>query len=195
MDDYSIAICLGDISGKGMPAALLMSNLQATVRGQAFLNTSAETCLERSNVLLFRSTDKRTFVSLFYGILDFQKHTLSYANAGHNEPILFSSEEKPVILRTRGLVLGIRENETYIKDEVPINHGDILVIYSDGISEAMNDLMEEFGDEKLKSIVENNSDISAVRLIERITKAAKKHIGNAQQNDDMTLIVVKRKKS
>jgi sigma-B regulation protein RsbU (phosphoserine phosphatase) len=171
---------------------MVMANLQATVRGQAFFNTTSRKCLERSNKLLFHSTDKKIFVSLFYGILDTEKNTLSYANAGHNEPILFPAGKQNVLLKTRGLALGLKENTFYKDDEIFMNSGDILLIYSDGISEAMNDKMEEFGDEKIRKIVKNNKNVSSGVLIEKILAQANTHFSGTNQNDDMTIIVIKR---
>ncbi len=194
LDDDQLAIGLGDVSGKGLAASLVMSNLQATIRGQTFFDVNADGCLEGANKLLFRSTDSRTFVSLFYGILDTRKNTLCYTNAGHNLPIFFSAGKKPVPLETRGIALGLKENVSYVRDEISIHPDDLLLIYSDGISEAMNERMEEFGEERLQEIVQHNSGDSASEIIEKIIAAANLHFGNASQNDDMTIIIIKRKR-
>jgi PAS domain S-box-containing protein len=193
LDEHRLAVGLGDVSGKGLAAALVMSNLQATIRGQTFFDGNANECLERANKLLFDSTDSKTFVSLFYGILDAQKNTLCYANAGQNTPLIFSPDKKPSPLKTHGLALGMQEDVSYQKDEISINPGDRLLIYSDGISEAMNDRLEEFGDEKLREIVQRDNGDSATELIEKISAAVNLHFGDASQNDDMTIIILKRK--
>ena len=193
LDDYRLAIALGDVSGKGLAAALVMSNLQATIRSLASFNVTANECLERANRLLFRSIDSKTFVSLFYGVLDTKKNTLCYANAGQNLPLIFSTVKKPVPLKTHGLVLGAKEDVSYIEEEISINPGDRLLIYSDGISEAMNEQMEEFGDEKLLEIVQRYRDYSADALIEKIIAALNLHFGSVPQNDDMTMILLLRK--
>jgi len=193
LNEDNLFFILADVAGKGTPAALLMANLQATIRGQSLLNVSAKKCLEISNKLLYHSTDKRTFVSLFYGILDTHKHTLSYSNAGQNIPILFSIESESFLLTTHGLALGLQENVSYRMEKVNINPGEMLIIYTDGISESMNEKMEEFGEERLLKIVEENKEISASKLIYKIIGAANEHSGNTSQSDDMTLVVVKRK--
>ncbi len=192
LDDYRLAISLGDVSGKGLAASLVMSNLQATIRGQTFFEANAKGCLERANTLLFHSTDSRTFVSLFYGILDTQKNTLCYSNAGHDIPLIFSAGRKPNPLKTRGIALGLKENVSYVKEERSIHPNDLVLIYSDGISEAMNERKEEFGDKRLQEIVQHNSGDSARELIDKIIAAANLHFGNASQNDDMTIIIIKR---
>jgi len=193
LDDYRLAIALGDVSGKGLAAALVMSNLQATIRSIASINVTASECLERANRLLYSSIDSKTFVSLFYGILDTKKNTLCYANAGQNLPLIFSPENKSVPLKTHGLVLGTKEDVTYQKEEISINPGDRLLIYSDGIPEAMNEQMEEFGDEKLLEIVQRYRDYSADALIENIIAALNLHFGVVPQNDDMTMVLLLRK--
>jgi len=194
LNNNRLAIGVGDVSGKGLPASLVMANLQATIRGQSMLNVSSKECLESSNKLLYHSTDKRIFVSLFYGILDTKNHTLSYSNAGQNIPLLFSLNEKPLPLKTHGLVLGIKEDVSYRMKQVKINPGEMLIIYTDGISESMNYKMEDFGEERLLEIVEKNKMLSASKLVYKIIGAANQHSGNTPQSDDMTLVVVKRNK-
>jgi len=193
LDESRIAICLGDVCGKGLPASLLMANLQATVRGQACFSADARQCLERSNKLLYDSTDMKTFVSLFYGILDIAKHSLRYANAGQNWPLIFSPGKPSVALQTSGLVLGAMEKVSYEEEEVIINPGDLLVIYSDGICEAMDEKYEEFGDQRLQEIVTLYKDASAREVVERILSAVELFTRGAEQSDDMTLVVVKRR--
>lgn len=192
LDEYRIAIALGDVSGKGLAASLVMANLQATIRGQAFYNVAVNECLERANNLLYRSTDSKTFISLFYGILDTKYHTLTYSNAGQNMPYIFTKGKKTVSLKTRGIALGMKDDVSYHIEKLSVHTGDMIVIYSDGISEAMNVRMTEFGDEKIKRIAKSNLDNSASELIEKIFSTVNKHFNNAPQNDDMTMIAFRR---
>jgi PAS domain S-box-containing protein len=193
LDKHRLAVGLGDVSGKGIAASLVMSNLQATIRSQTLDDMDVNECLERANKLLFNSTDARTFVSLFYGILDTQKNTLSYANAGQNIPLLFSRDTKAVLLQTHGLALGIQEDVSYRKDEISLNPGERLLIYSDGITEAMNEKMIEFGEKRLIEIVHQCEHDSASQLVEKIIEVVNLHAGEAAQNDDRTIIVLSRK--
>jgi PAS domain S-box-containing protein len=193
LDDHRLAIALGDVSGKGLPAALVMSNLQATIRSIASYSKKSSEGLERANRLLFNSTDAKTFISLFYGILDTQKGTLCYANAGQNLPVLFSPGKPPRPLENHGLVLGTKKTVSYQAEEITINSGDRLLIYSDGITEAMNEQHEEFGEERLVELVGENVDHPSESLIYKITSTVKSHFGEAPQNDDMTLISLLRK--
>jgi len=193
IDAHRVVIALGDVCGKGLPASLLMANTQATIRGQAFTYHKTNRCLERTNSLLYQRTDKKTFVSLFYSILDTQKHKLKYANAGQNLPLLFSSGQLPIYLENSGLVLGVFNNVKYTEESIMIQRGDVLVIYSDGICEAMNDEKEEFGEQRLQEIVLLHKEAPADILVEKIISAIELFNQGAPQNDDMTLVVVKRK--
>jgi PAS domain S-box-containing protein len=193
LDEHRLAIAIGDVSGNGLAASLVMANLQATIRSQALIGVDPKECLERANKLLFRSTDARTFVSLFYGTLDVQKHTLCYASAGQDMPILFSAGARPVTLQTRGIVLGVKEDASYEKGEISLSPGDRLLIYTDGICEAMNERMEEFGEERLSEIVQRNDQAPVAELVETILAAVNDHVGNAAGSDDMTLILLRRK--
>jgi PAS domain S-box-containing protein len=195
LDEHRLAIGLGDVSGKGLAASLVMANLQATIRGLALFDSDPKDCLERANKLLFRSTDARTFVSLFYGILDTRTHALCYASAGQDMPILFSAGHKPTLLRTRGIALGIKEDVSYEKGEISILPGDRLLIYTDGVSEAMNEKMEEFGKERLQGLVQRTEGGSAAGLIERILAAVEAHVHDATQYDDMTIVLLQRSRT
>jgi sigma-B regulation protein RsbU (phosphoserine phosphatase) len=184
------AICLGDVSGKGMPAALLMASTQATVRGQTLVESSVGPCLDRSNRLLHEITESDKFVTLFFALLDPAERRLYYSNAGHNPPILLSdTEAKP--LDVGGPVLSILPTSAYEEAQLDLHSGDVLVIYSDGFSESMNRRFEEFGEDRLLEVVKAHRDLSPEDLIEKAFDAAQKHAGDAPQTDDMTMVVVK----
>ena len=193
MDDHRLALSLGDVSGKGLPASLLMANLQATLRGQTLVNATARDCVVRSNKLLFESTSSEKFVTLFYSILDPQKHELVYCNAGHDHPFLLSEGKEPVRLKTGGIVVSIMEHFPFEEASVQLQPGDTVVVYSDGIPEAMNAEKELFGEERLTELLVKHHGLPAVELIDMIIGTAKAFAGRTPQSDDMTIIVVKRK--
>lgn len=193
LDDHRLAVGLGDVSGHGLAAALVMANLQATIRGQVLFDADPAATLERANKLLFQSISSKIFVSLFYGILDTQKNTLIYANAGQDMPLLFSTGKGPLQLKTRGIALGMVEDVSYASEEIPIAPGDRLLIYTDGIREAMNEGKTQFGEEKIRRIMQDNGSLSADALTTAIIHAVNKHFGDAPQNDDMTMVVLSRK--
>ncbi len=193
IEGNKLGVCLGDVTGKGMPAALLMANLQATIRGFALTTSSANDCVYRANKLLVKSTDLGKFVTLFYGNLDLRTHLFSFSNAGHDSPFLVSKSERVSRLNTGGTILGFLEESQYLEEIVTFKPGDTLVIYSDGITEAMNSFEEEFGEDRVCQIVQNNMDKSAAELIEQILAAINGFSEGTPRMDDMTLVVVKRK--
>ncbi|MFB3056977.1 MAG: GAF domain-containing SpoIIE family protein phosphatase, partial [Ignavibacteriaceae bacterium] len=137
IDDKHFAFCLGDVSGKGMPAAMLMSNLQATLRSFTITGHSCKDIITNSNDLLYNSTEPSKFATLFYGILNPESNEIVFCNAGHNNPFLFSADGNVKELITGGLILGCLPDSVYEEEKVSINRNDIIVIFSDGISEAM----------------------------------------------------------
>jgi len=186
------AIAVGDVSGKGLPASLLMANLQATLRGQTLGTPLAKECVMRSNKLLYQSTSSEKFVTLFYGILDRESHELRFCNAGHDPPFHFFKGTQVNRLRTGGIVLGILNDFPFQEEVIPISPGDLMVIYSDGIPEAMNSSKEQFGEEKLEKILLERRSESAEGIIDAVVSAVRQHAGAWPQSDDMTMIVVKR---
>ncbi len=195
IDDRKIAISLGDVSGKGLPASLLMANVQATLRGQTLVNTSARECITRSNKLLYQSTSSEKFVTLFYGILDIETNQLQFCNAGHDPPFLLSDGKDVVRLKTGGVVLSIMDNFPYAEESVELLPADLLVIYSDGIPEAMNASKDQFGEDALRSLLAANRHRPASEIIRTVVTAVKNHAGSWPQSDDMTIIAVKRNPS
>jgi len=189
-----ICICLGDVSGKGIPAALLMSNLQATLRGQVLQDRTPRSCVQKSNLLLFKSTDMDKFATLFYGVLNTESHEFHYCNAGHNYPFLVRADGETVRLDTGGLILGALEDFSFEEGMVEFRPGDLLVIFSDGISEATNGRDEMFGEERLGRFIVENRGRTADEIIDAILDEVRDHADLSAQSDDMTLVVVKRSK-
>ncbi|MGH2567326.1 MAG: PP2C family protein-serine/threonine phosphatase, partial [Bacteroidota bacterium] len=192
VDDHRIAVCLGDVSGKGLPASLLMASLQATLRGQTMPDVSPKQCLERSNRLLFQSTSPEKFATLFYGILDVRRHVLSYSNAGHDHPFVLRNGSPPLRLGEGGIPLAMMDNFVYEQGEVSLNPGDVIVIYSDGITEAMNASDEQFSEQRVASFLPENQHEPPDTIIDNLTRAAKSHAGSSPQSDDMTVVVIRR---
>lgn len=192
LDESKLAFCLADITGKGMPAAILMSNLQATLRGQTVLSKSCKDCVSFSNDLLYYNTAPNKFATLFYGILDSINNEFVYCNAGHNNPILISSDDKIIRPDIGGLIIGIAPSVPYEEAIIPFKQGDILVIFSDGITEAMNDKQEEFDEPRLLELITQNKAKSSGEIIDLIFKEVNNYSKGQEQMDDMTIIVIKR---
>jgi sigma-B regulation protein RsbU (phosphoserine phosphatase) len=192
LSDSAMAFCLGDVSGKGMPAALLMANLQATLRGQTGIDISSKLCVENSNKLIYQSTDSKKFATLFYGILNFQNHEITYCNAGHDNPYVIQGDNKYIRLSTGGVVLGFIPEFTFEEDKITLEPGVIMAVYSDGITEAMNEQEQEFGEDRFAEVVTNHRNESSASIIQHILVAVENHIGKMPQLDDMTLLIIKR---
>ena len=182
---------LADVSGKGITAALLMSNVQATIRSQGRLAPDAGTCVSQSNDMLYASTDSDKFVTMFYAVLDTRNHRLEYCNAGHNPPIMIGSGG-PVLLDAGGPVLGVVPEFPYEMGEVEFMPGQTLVVYSDGFSEAMNSRLEEFGDDQLRTSAEAHAGLPPAQLLNALLADVSEFCGDAAQGDDMTIMAVQR---
>ena len=191
LPENKIAFCLGDITGKGLPAAMLMANLQATLRGQTLTQKNICENIKNSNVLLLNSTAENRFATLFYAELDYTNHKLLYCNAGHDAPISNLSNQ---ILRLDkgGLLLGCFEFAEYENGSKSFEPGEILLIFSDGVTEAMNEYEEEFGEERLINVLKSNVNSTSKELIDKIVYEVKVHSNKVEQSDDITLMVVKR---
>ncbi len=193
IDEEHIAFCLGDVSGKGMPASLLMANLQAAVRMQAMHNEAIDASLDRLNRLLFCSTAAEKFATFFYAVLNTRTNELRYANAGHQYPYHFTSEGDYSELASTGVVLGILESTSFEEKTLKFEEGELLVVYSDGITDAVNLKDEEFGENKLIQCIRKNLPNKASDIVDDIFRTVQQHSGDAAQMDDMTLLVIKRK--
>jgi len=191
VDESRCAVCLADITGKGMPAALLMANLQATIRGQTLLDAGPAECLTRSNTLLYRSTRVDRFATCVYGLLDTEEHRFLYSNAGHDHPLLFRRGDCQR-LAAGGLVLGIREEAAYEEASVNLDPGDLLVFYSDGITEIFDPDGGEFGEAGLIAAIERQGASTAGTILTAVLEEARGHARGEAQGDDMTLVVIRR---
>jgi len=183
-----IGLSIADVVGKGIPAALLMSNLQASVR--AFATEAAqpaELCQQVNRILCGRIAEDR-FISFFYCVIDCELGLLTFANAGHYAPVLVRGDGQVDRLGACGPVLGVFSDATYRQVRVPIGSGDRLVLFTDGISEAHDGTDEEFGEDRLVELVREHRGCSAPALQARIT-ATVSAFADGRFHDDATLIV------
>jgi len=192
-----LGIAIGDVSGKGIGAAIYMTLTKGILQAHAEEDVSPKNVLGKVNRLLYKTIEKNSFVSMFYAILDTKKHSLLYSRAGHNPGILCSSAlGETKLLLSKGMALGLEEGAIFIstlnEEEIGFNQGDVFVLYTDGFSEAMNERHEEYSEERLIKLIEQNRQLSAHDLISLITKEVRKFVDNYPQHDDMTILVVKR---
>lgn len=184
-----LALCVGDVAGKGMPAALLMANLQAAVKLNGPASSGpAELCSTLNRLVCENSTAER-FITFFYGILNAADRTFTYCNAGHNAPLLASIDGEVRKLAAEDAVLGHFQNWRYNNRTLQLRSGDRLVMFSDGVTEAENTAGEQFGDEGVAAILRSNRVASADELRARILAAVSDHCGSEFQ-DDVVLLVL-----
>jgi phosphoserine phosphatase RsbU/P len=194
-----LGLALADICGKGISAALLMSSLQATLRSNVMnlwhqngLNgeRTLAKIVERLNSQIFSYTSANKFATFFYAVYDDRNQTLTYCNAGHNPPLLFSGKDVQR-LRTGGTVVGIFADSEYQQETVQIGPGDLLVAYTDGIIESVNEYGEEFGESRLIQLIQKHRDLDADKMKGVIVEQVLSWTFAEERDDDMTLIVAK----
>lgn len=185
-----VAIVLGDVSGKGVPAALLVSVLQGAIRSSTA--RQHESACERINRMLCERTARERFATLFWGVFDPSSNTLRYVNAGHAAPILVRRCGLPIErLCEGGPVLGLLPGARYSAGIVNINPGDKLIVYSDGIVEASDRHEEQFGEARIAEIISHCHDVEPEALCDEIVTQVTAFAGGNAPQDDRTLIVVK----
>ncbi len=192
LSETKILVAIADVSGKGMPASLIMANVQAALRVLAPMNLLLPELVFKLNNLIYSNTSSDKFITFFIGVLDTETARFNYINAGHNPPVLFNSETRSMSqLTDGGLILGVLEdNDEYLEGVVDIATGDVLLLYTDGITESMSDTHEEYGTERLEACLLRNLRLPAENIIESIIDEVTDFSTNNQQYDDLTLIVV-----
>jgi phosphoserine phosphatase RsbU/P len=187
--EESLGICIADVAGKGMPAAMLMSNLQAAVRGLASPSLSPDLLGERLNSLVCTNIASDRFITFFYAQLDGPARRLRYVNAGHNAPVVCHRDGSHERLTAGGGVLGVFPQQSYSMGEIELLAGDHILLFTDGVTEASNGDGEEFGEPRLLGLLRENCSASAADLQKLILEA----VGDFCRHnfhDDATLIAI-----
>lgn len=192
LDEHRWVICLGDVSGKGLPASLLMSNLQALIRGELPCHSSPGKLLENVNNKLYKNTDIQKFATLFLGILDTESHTLTYSSAGHEYPFVIHSDKSFNRLQKGGLPLGVLKNQNFEEQTINFHLGDKLIVYSDGITDNRNKDNEMFGEERLEKLLLSKATENGAELLSNIFEASTGHNKQSELFDDMTAMILSR---
>jgi sigma-B regulation protein RsbU (phosphoserine phosphatase) len=195
-----LGIAVGDVSGKGISAALLMASLQASLRSYLSVNRDGMGTITREmNRQLFALTEPTRFATFFWGIYEEASHTFRYVNAGHDPPFLLrrafgSAPEGPSgvqRLATAGLPLGAFAGSEYREAAIALEAGDLIAIYTDGITEATNPAEEEFGVARLEELLRTNAHLPAAELCRRVLETVDGFRSGSPQHDDMTLLIVR----
>ena len=189
LDGQRVALSIADVCGKGLPAALVMANLQASVRAFAAADPMPRSVAARVNRELVRNAALRRFVTFFYAIYDHGARSLAFTNAGHNPPIVMHADGSVARLSTGGTVLGAFEQVAFDQDAVPLSAGDRVVFFTDGITETRDSADEEFGDDRLIEAIRSHRSAGPAALVDRIFgEVARFTAGPAE--DDATVMVL-----
>jgi sigma-B regulation protein RsbU (phosphoserine phosphatase) len=189
LDNEHAAVCVADVVGKGLPAALLMSNFQAALTSFAPEHLSPAEVSTRINDLLYANIPLHKFITAFYGVIDIPRRTLAFTNAGHNPPLLARSSGECVRLEAGGSVLGAFPRASFAEEQIQLRPGERLLLFTDGLTEALDQNDEQFGDERLLELLCAHRDQSAEDLKEILFNAAGAFCENVFR-DDAALMVI-----
>lgn len=187
-----LGVAVGDVAGKGIPAALLMASLQASLRSFASLRGENVAEVARDvSAQLHALMERNRFATLFWGVFDGEERRLTYVNAGHNPPMLLRGDGSVVRLRSGGPPLGVFPTASYRPETVTLGGGDLLTIYTDGITEAADPTDAEFGEARLEQLLRGSPGLPAAEICRRVLEDVDVFRGAAPQNDDMTVVVMR----
>jgi len=192
--DDQIGLVIADVAGKGIPAALLMVFLRASLRAATHVGYATHISMTKVNYLLWESIERNQFITAFYGILDASTRTLSYSNAGHNPPLLVSADGQPSFIERGEQPLGMFRETRYHEYYHSFKPGEILVLYTDGVTEALSPAGEEFGRDRLVVAARDGARLSARELVATMQRSVMEWTDGAGSNDDATFFVIKAQK-
>jgi HAMP domain-containing protein len=185
-------LVIADVSGKGVPAALFMALSRTLVRAYAIGNPTVSEAILKSNNLIADESRSSMFVTLFYGVLDIKKKTLTYVSAGHNPPLMLPGRGgATIMLKAKGMALGIMPDIHLEEKEIQLETGDVVTLYTDGVTEAINKKNEQFGTERLATVVDSNHNLSASEIVKRVEQEVTEFSQGQPQFDDITLLILK----
>jgi len=192
LDNERLGFVMGDVSGKGVPAAIFMAVSRTLIRATALKGISPDECLTYVNSLLCRESVSSMFVTVFYGILNFKTGELNYANGGHNPPYIISIDgELRKVDLTGGLALGVVEGFIYKNSVIQLKPGDTIFTFTDGVTEAMDPEFELYSEERLESFLKEKCSLSATEIVKATFADVHNYAKEAQQSDDITVLAVK----
>jgi sigma-B regulation protein RsbU (phosphoserine phosphatase) len=184
-----LGFVIGDVSGKGLSASMLMSVTRSLLKALATKGASPGECVSDLNRLLYPDTLPEMFVTLFYGVLDTRTGTVTYCNAGHNPPFIVPNSGPPKLMeRTGGMAVCLLADFAYQVKQITMEPGDTLFLYTDGVTEAMNAAGEEYLEERLKNVLEEDSSLRASDMVDRVIRSVVEHASGAPQSDDITAL-------
>lgn len=192
--DDQIGLVIADVSGKGVPAALLMAFLRASLRAATYVGYATHITMSKVNYLLWESIERNQFVTAFYGILDASTRTLSYSNAGHNPPLLIDAQGELRFIERGEQPLGMFSDTRYHDHYLTLQPGDVLLLYTDGVTEALNPAGQEFGRDRLAGAVLAALNLTAKEMVASLQRTVINWTGGIGAGDDVTFFVIKKLK-
>lgn len=194
IDDDHIGFLIADVSGKGIPAAIFMAVSRTLIRATGIRGVSPEECLAYSNRLLGDDSVDCMFVTVFYGILDLKSGDVIYCNAGHNPPyVLTASGELRMLPMSQDPMVGAVSGIDFHQSTLHLNEGDMLVMFTDGVTEAMNSDFKEYGEQRLEALLPTVAGQSCQQVVQAVKGDVATFAGDAEQSDDITVLVLKRR--
>ena len=194
IDDHRIGFTIADVSGKGVPAAIFMAVSRTLIKATGLRGVSSDVCIKMVNDMLCGESVESMFVTVFYGIYDLQTGAVDFTNAGHNPPYILHADGTVEMLKTEcNLVLGAIEGIPFKNESLQLDHGDTLVLYTDGVTEAENLEHEQFGEPRLETTLAGLKGAASKQIVDTINANVKEFVGDAPQSDDITQLVIRRK--
>lgn len=191
ISEDEIGLVVADVSGKGVPAALFMTVSRTLIRAHATDKMSPGKCLEKVNLLLEKSNSNNMFVTTFYGIFNIRTGKFIYSNGGHNPPVLVCDGEISMLPTTKDMALGILPLDHFEENTIELKKNNLLYLYTDGVTEAMNVEDKCFGEQALQVVLKNNQGLSAEETIDKVEEELKKFTMGADQSDDITMLAIR----
>lgn len=192
VSETRLGLAIADVSGKGIPAALIMAGFRMSLLAEIRNEFAIRAVMRKASLLLHESTERDKFVTAFYGVLDWKNGVLIFSNAGHNPPMLVHRDGRGERLVEGGVALGVLPDARYEERPIVVQNGDVLVLYTDGVSEAENEKGEHFGEQRLEDLVRRHAHAPAAEILRIIVDAVTEWAGERGANDDVTLIVVRK---
>lgn len=191
VSDARLGLAIADVSGKGIPAALLMAGFRMALLAEIRNEFAIRAVMRKANALMHESTERDKFVTMFYGVLDWKNRVLIFSNAGHNPPLLMREDGTTEALHDGGVALGVLPEASYDERPVALRSGDVLVLYTDGVSEAEDAVNAQFGTERLEQVVRAHRGEPAARIVDAVVQAVEQWAGERGPSDDLTLLVLR----
>ncbi len=191
LDENRTVLAIGDVSGKGAGAAMLMSNLQASIRTAVKIGSDLKTMIEQINDLIFDNTQAHQFITFLAGVYDHSTGQFDYVNAGHNPPLLVRKDGTLTLLESGGLILGALASMTYEQESVKLDKGDLLFLYTDGLSEAENPEGGMYDEERVEEFVKRNHEMDIGKMVELLASEVEEFMDGMERKDDLTLLIAR----